>query len=266
MKNKLLPFLIISTSLIFVFRLFWVQIINIDDVKLTNKNSVERIYNYPERGYIFDRNNKLLVENEPFYDLLIVPSKLKSIDTTEFIKIFKVDKQTFLDKIKKAKKYSRVKPSVFLSQISKKDYAIIQEKLWKYDGFSVIKKSNRNYLLNSASNILGYISEVNDYEIKDNSYYESGELIGRQGIEKAYEEKLRGIKGVNYYQKDNFNRITGKYKDGIYDTIFKPAKDINLTIDLDLQIYGDSLMINKFGSIIAIEPETCWYCYHTSST
>ena len=256
MKNKLLPFLIISSSLIFIIRLFWVQLINIDDVKLSNKNSVEKVYNYPERGYIFDRNDKLLVENEPFYDLMIVPSELKSIDTTEFCKILKIDKQLFLDKIKKAKNYSRIKPSVFLSQISKKDYAIIQEKLWKYNGFSVIKKSNRNYRLNSASNILGYISEVNDYEIKDNSYYESGELIGRQGIEKAYEEQLRGVKGVNYFQKDNFNRITGKYKNGIYDTIFKSAKDINLTIDLDLQVYGDSLMINKFGSIIAIEPRS----------
>ena len=256
MKNKLLPFLIISSSLIFIIRLFWVQLINIDDVKLSNKNSVEKVYNYPERGYVFDRNDKLLVENKPFYDLMIVPSELKSIDTTEFCKILKIDKQLFLDKIKKAKNYSRIKPSVFLSQISKKDYAIIQEKLWKYDGFSVIKKSNRNYRLNSASNILGYISEVNDYEIKDNSYYESGELIGRQGIEKAYEEQLRGVKGVNYFQKDNFNRITGKYKNGIYDTIFKSAKDINLTIDLDLQVYGDSLMINKFGSIIAIEPQS----------
>ena len=163
MKNKLLPFLIISSSLIFIIRLFWVQLINIDDVKLSNKNSVEKVYNYPERGYIFDRNDKLLVENEPFYDLMIVPSELKSIDTTEFCKILKIDKQLFLDKIKKAKNYSRIKQSVFLSQISKKDYAIIQEKLWKYDGFSVIKKSNRNYRLNSASNILGYISEVNDY-------------------------------------------------------------------------------------------------------
>ena len=187
---------------------------------------------------------------------MIVPSELKSIDTIEFCKILKIDKQLFLDKIKKAKNYSRIKPSVFLSQISKKDYAIIQEKLWKYNGFSVIKKSNRNYRLNSASNILGYISEVNDYEVKDNSYYESGELIGRQGIEKSYEKKLRGLKGVNYFQKDNFNRITGSYKNGIYDTIYKPAKDINLTIDLNLQVYGDSLMINKFGSIIAIEPQS----------
>ena len=256
MKNKLLPFLIILSSFIFILRLFWVQLIDINDVKLSNKNSVEKVYNFPERGYVFDRNDRLIVGNELFYDLMVTPAELKPIDTLEFCKILKIAKTTLIDKINKAKKYSRVKPSVFLSQISKTDYAIIQEKLWKYKGFSVRKKSNRNYLLNSASNILGYISEVNDYEVKDNSYYESGELIGRQGIEKSYEKKLRGLKGVSYFEKDNFNRTTGSYKEGIYDTLLKPAKNINLTIDSNLQIYGDSLMINKFGSIIAIEPES----------
>jgi penicillin-binding protein 2 len=256
MKNKLLPFLIILSSFIFILRLFWVQLIDINDVKLSNKNSVEKVYNFPERGYVFDRNDRLIVGNELFYDLMIIPAELKPIDTLEFCKILKIAKTTLIDKINKAKKYSRVKPSVFLSQISKTDYAIIQEKLWKYKGFSVRKKSNRNYLLNSASNILGYISEVNDYEVKDNSYYESGELIGRQGIEKSYEKKLRGLKGVSYFEKDNFNRTTGSYKEGIYDTLLKPAKNINLTIDSNLQIYGDSLMVNKFGSIVAIEPES----------
>jgi len=256
MKNKLLPFLIILSSFIFILRLFWVQLIDINDVKLSNKNSVEKVYNFPERGYVFDRNDRLIVGNELFYDLMIIPAELKPIDTLEFCKILKITKTTLIDKINKAKKYSRVKPSVFLSQISKTDYAIIQEKLWKYKGFSVRKKSNRNYLLNSASNILGYISEVNDYEVKDNSYYESGELIGRQGIEKSYEKKLRGLKGVSYFEKDNFNRTTGSYKEGIYDTLLKPAKNINLTIDSNLQIYGDSLMVNKFGSIVAIEPES----------
>ena len=256
MKNKLLPFLIILSSFIFVLRLFWVQLIDINDVKLSNKNSVEKVYNFPERGYVFDRNDRLVVGNELFYDLMVTPEKLKPIDTLEFCKILKITKTTLIDKINKAKKYSRFKPSVFLSQISKTDYAIIQEKLWKYKGYSVRKKSNRNYLLNSASNILGYISEVNDYEVKDNSYYESGELIGRQGIEKSYEKKLRGLKGVSYFEKDNFNRTTGSYKEGIYDTLLKPAKNINLTIDSNLQVYGDSLMINKFGSIIAIEPES----------
>ena len=256
MKNKILPFLIIFSSIVFILRLSWVQLIDINDVKLSNKNSVEKIYNFPERGYIFDRNDKLVVGNELFYDLMLVPNELKSIDTLEFCRILKISKKTLIDKIKKAKNYSNIKASVFISQISKNDYAIVQEKLWKYKGFSVRKKSNRNYMLNSASNILGYISEVNDYEIRDDSYYESGELIGRQGIEKSYEKKLRGLKGVSYFEKDNFNRITGSYKEGIYDTLFKPAKNINLTIDSNLQVYGDSLMINKFGSIIAIEPES----------
>ena len=212
MKNKLLPFLIIFSSIIFTIRLFWVQIVDINDVKLSNKNSVEKKYNFPERGYIFDRNNKLIVDNELFYDLMIIPSELQELDTLEFCNILKINKNTLEEKIKKAKKYSKIKPSVFVSQISKNDFAVIQEKLWKYKGFSVRKKSNRKYLLSSASNILGYISEVNDYEVRDDSYYESGELIGRQGIEKAYEEKLRGFKGVNYFQKDKFNRITGPYK------------------------------------------------------
>ena len=256
MKNKILPFLIIFSSIVFIIRLCWVQLIDINDVKLSNKNSVEKKYNFPERGYIFDRNDKLVVGNELFYDLMLVPDELKSIDTLEFCRILKISKKTFIDKIKKAKNYSNFKASVFISQISKNDYAIIQEKLWKYKGFSVRKKSNRNYMLNSASNILGYISEVNDYEVRDNSYYESGELIGRQGIEKSYEKKLRGLKGVSYFEKDNFNRTTGSYKEGIYDTLYKPAKNINLTIDSNLQVYGDSLMINKFGSIIAIEPES----------
>ena len=148
MKNKLLPFLIILSSFIFILRLFWVQLIDINDVKLSNKNSVEKVYNFPERGYVFYRNDRLIIGNELFYDLMIIPAELKPIDTLEFCKILKIAKTTLIDKINKAKKYSRVKPSVFLSQISKTDYAIIQEKLWKYKGFSVRKKSNRNYLLN----------------------------------------------------------------------------------------------------------------------
>ena len=256
MKDKLLPILIISSAFIFIIRLFWLQIIDVDEAQLFKKNSVERVYQYPERGYIYDRNNTLVVGNESFYDLMIIPKNVTKFDTIEFCKILRIKKNELIDKIKKAKKFSSIKPSVLLSQISKEDFAVIQEKLWKYNGFSINKKSNRNYLINSASNILGYISEVNDYEVKDYSYYESGELIGRQGLEKSYERKLRGVKGVSYFQKDKFNRITNSYKGGVLDTTFIAAKNINLGIDINLQKYGDSLMINKFGSIIAIEPSS----------
>ena len=256
MKDKLLPILIISSCILFILRLFWIQIIDIDNVQLSKKNSVERIYQYPERGYIYDRNNNLLVGNESFYDLMIIPKDVKEIDTIEFCRIFTINKFELIEKIIRATKYSTIKPSVFLSQISKKDFALIQEKLWKYDGFYIIRKSNRKYLTNSASNILGYISEANDYEINDNSYYKSGELIGRQGLEKSYEKELRGIKGVKYFQKDKFNRITNSYKNGLLDTLIIPANDLTLGLDITLQRYGDSLMKNKFGSIIAIEPSS----------
>ena len=151
---------------------------------------------------------------------------MTELDTIEFCKILKIGKSDLIDRIKKAEKFSQIKPSVFLSQISKKDFAVIQEKLWKYNGFSINRKTNRNYLINSASNILGYISEVNDYELKDNSYYESGELIGRQGLEKSYEMSLRGLKGVKYFQKDKFNRITDSYKNGELDTLYIPQQRI----------------------------------------
>jgi penicillin-binding protein 2 len=155
-----------------------------------------------------------------------------------------------------AKKYSAVKPSILISGITKNEYASIQEKLWKFSGLFIQKKSKRKYNFQTASNLFGYISEVNTYEIDNNPYYRAGEMIGRQGLEKSYEKILRGKKGVKYFQKDKFNRIISKYKNGIYDSLMIPAKNIDVTLDIELQVYGDSLMKNKFGSIIAIEPKS----------
>jgi penicillin-binding protein 2 len=143
-----------------------------------------------------------------------------------------------------------------VSGITKNEFALLQEKLWKYGGFFIQKNSKRKYNYKTASNILGYTSEVNGYEVESNPYYKAGEMIGRQGLEKTYEVKLRGKKGVKYLQKDKFNRIIGSYNNGIYDSSYVPAKNIKLTLDIELQKYGDSLLKNKFGSIIAIEPKT----------
>ena len=155
--------------------------------------------------------------------------------------------------------YSLIKPSIFISGITKNEYAIIQEKLWKFSGFFIQKKSKRKYNFQTASNLFGYVSEVNTFEIDNNPYYRAGEMIGRQGLEKSYEKILRGKKGVKYFQKDKYNRIIGKYNNGNYDSILIPAKNIDVTLDIDLQVYGDSLMKNKFGSIIAIEPSSHFY-------
>ena len=255
-KEYLLAIFIISISLIYLFQLFNLQIFNDDYQLLSESNAIYKKTIYPERGLIYDRNNKLMVANQPSYDLMLIPENLKTFDTLEICSILKIDSNLLLKKINEAKSFSTKLPSIILRQITKEQNALFQEKIWKYPGFFIQKKSLRDYKISIASNLLGYISEVNENEINDQSYYNIGELIGRQGIEKSYEKILRGKKGIKYFQKDRFNRIIGPYKNGIYDTDVEIPKNITLTIDSELQSYGEKLMQNKRGGIVAIEPDS----------
>ncbi len=256
MRKVLLPSLIIIATSLLVIRLFYLQVIN-DSFKLKSDNNAIKIkYDYPERGYIYDRKGKLLVANQPSYDIMVIPREIKNLDTLEFCELLDVTKEDFIKKIAKAKVYSPRLPSVFLAQLNKKEFAAFQEKIRKYEGFYIQKRSLRDYQVNFGANVFGFITQVNDKLIAKNPYYNSGDLIGRQGVEESYEEILRGIKGVKYYQKDKYNREIGSFKEGKYDTVALQGKDINLTIDLELQKYGEELMINKRGGIVAIEPKT----------
>ena len=256
MRKNLLYILITGSGIIFLVRLLSLQVLSSDYDDQSLQNSVLREYIYPERGFIYDRNRTLIVENQATYDLMIIPRQLQQFDTLEFCKLLKIDKMNLIEKVKKARSYSTRKPSVFLAQLSKSDYAVLQEKLWKYRGFYVQKRAIRKYNTASASNILGYISEVNRFDIRKDPYYQSGELIGRQGIEKTYEKTLRGVKGVRYLQRDKFNRVIGPYQKGELDTLPTKAQDLILTIDIALQEYGQKLLQNKRGGIVALEPET----------
>ena len=256
MRKNLLYILITGSGIIFLVRLLSLQVLSSDYDDQSLQNSVLREYIYPERGFIYDRNGSLIVENQATYDLMIIPRQLQQFDTLEFCKLLKIDKKNLVEKVKKARSYSTRKPSVFLAQLSKSDYAVLQEKLWKYRGFYAQKRAIRKYNTASASNILGYISEVNRFDIRKDPYYQSGELIGRQGIEKTYEKTLRGVKGVRYLQRDKFNRVIGPYQKGELDTLPTKAQDLILTIDIELQEYGQKLLQNKRGGIIALEPET----------
>ena len=256
MRKVLLPSLIIIATALLVIRLFYLQVVN-DSFKLKSDNNAIKIkYDYPERGYIYDRKGKLLVANQPSYDIMVIPREIKNLDTLEFCELLDVTKEDFIKKIAKAKVYSPRLPSVFLAQLNKKEFAAFQEKIRKYEGFYIQKRSLRDYQVNFGANVFGFITQVNDKLIAKNPYYNSGDLIGRQGVEESYEEILRGIKGVKYYQKDKYNREIGSFKEGKYDTVAVQGKDINLTIDLELQKYGEELMINKRGGIVAIEPKT----------
>jgi penicillin-binding protein 2 len=256
-RTGLLSFIIIFIAIIYIVRLFYLQVLNSSYNKPTLNNSAVKIkYDYPERGYIYDRNGVLLVANQLSYDIMVIPREVKPLDTIDFCNLLKINKENFVKNLNKAKKYSTRIPSTFLAQISKTDYAYLQEKMHKFKGFYIQKRSLREYPINSAPNVLGYISEVNEGLIKKNPYYQLGELIGTAGVEKTYEEILRGTKGVKYIQRDRFNKEIGPYKNGVYDTLPTPGKDITLTIDSKLQQYGEALMANKRGGIVAIEPAT----------
>ncbi|HKJ07269.1 MAG TPA: penicillin-binding protein 2 [Flavobacteriaceae bacterium] len=257
MKKGLLFIIIISVGFIFIGRLFYLQILD-NKYKLPSlQNSTIKIkYNYPERGYIYDRNGELLVSNQLSYDIMVIPREVEPLDTLEFCRLLNISKDEFLTKFKRAKNYSPRIPSTFVSQVSKTDYAYLQEKMYKYKGFYIQKRSIRDYPINSAPNVLGYISQVNEAMLQKKPYYQLGELIGTAGVEKTYEEILRGKKGVNYIQRDRFNKEIGPYKEGKYDTLPIPGDDITLTIDIKLQKYGETLMSNKRGGIVAIEPKT----------
>ena len=257
MRKVLLPTIIIIAASLLVIRIFYLQIID-DSFKLKSENNaIKKVYDYPERGYIYDRNGKLLVANQASYDIMVIPRDIKKdLNIAEFCALLNITEEEYHKRIEKAKVYSPRLPSVFLSQLNKNEFAAFQEKIRKYDGFYFQKRSLRDYEVDYGANIFGFITQVNEKQIEKNPYYNSGDLIGKQGVEESYEEILRGIKGVKYIQKDKYNREIGPYKEGKYDTIAVAGEDINLTIDAELQKYGEELMINKRGGIVAIEPKS----------
>lgn len=256
MRKVVLPSVIIISSILLIIRIFYLQVID-ETLKLKSENNaIKKVFDFPERGYIYDRNGKLLVANQPSYDIMVVPREIKKIDTVEFCSLLGISKEDFIKKIEKAKIYSPRLPSVFISQLNKVEYAAFQEKERKFEGFYTQRRSLRDYQVDFGANIFGFITQVNEGILKNNKYYNSGDLIGKQGVEQQYEETLRGVKGVKYLLRDKHNKIIGPYKNGQFDTISQQGKDLTLTIDYELQKYGTELMINKRGGIVAIEPKT----------
>ncbi|GAA3509061.1 penicillin-binding protein 2 [Aquimarina addita] len=256
MRKLLLYLIIITTGIIFISRLFYLQIYNTSFVALSDDNAIKVLYDYPQRGAIYDRNGALLVTNQPSYDVMVIPRELKPFDTTEFCSILKITKEKLVKELKKARGYSYRVPSVVVPQLTKDEYAYLQEKMRKFEGFYIQKRSLRDYQTVHGSNVLGYIGEVNERLIAKDPYYLSGDLIGIDGVEKQYEKELRGVKGIKRIQKDKYNRDIGPYKEGIFDTLPVNGKDLTITLDEKLQAYGQQLMKNKRGGIVAIEPAT----------
>ncbi len=248
--------LVVLTGLLFLVRLFYVQLVDEKYVLSATNNVLRYVTHYPARGLVYDRKGELMVYNEAAYDLMVIPRLARNIDTLEFCQLIGITKDEFVTKMMRARNFSWHKSSVFEAQIPKESYGYIEEKLYKYPGFYVQSRSLRSYPHQSAAHTLGYIGEVSPADLRRDSYYRMGDYIGKSGIERAYEHELRGQKGLRIRMVDVFNRDIGSYLDGHYDTAAISGNDLITTIDLELQAYGERLMQNKRGSIVAIEPST----------
>ncbi|MGC6469825.1 MAG: penicillin-binding protein 2 [Flavobacteriales bacterium] len=242
--------------LIFIIRLFSIQVID-DSFKMSSENNViKKETDYPRRGLIYDRNNELIVYNEAAYDLMLTPNQATEIDTGLICTLLSIDTISFRKRLLKAQNYSMYKSSVFMTQISVESYTKLQENMFLMPGFYVQPRTLRKYPFSTASHLLGYVGEVNKNIINKKTYYKEGDYIGISGIEKAYEDKLRGKKGEKLLLKDVHNNIKGGFMNGKYDTKSVPGKNLTSSIDIFLQNYGERLMSNKRGSIVAIEPSS----------
>jgi len=246
-------------ALIFVARLAYLQLFT-DRYALNAANTSIKIeYVIPQRGVIFDRNGKIMVGNQPAYEISFTQALMKpDFDTIGFCNLMKISKSDFINRvniIKKEKYYSKLTPMTFIKDLSREDIARVQEIIFKYPAFSIVSRPQRQYEVSTSGNLLGYTSEVNEREIKkDSTYYLPGDFIGKTGVEKSYEKELRGVKGMKYIQKDIRLRNIGSYKNGALDKDVITGKDITLTIDYDLQRMAEEMLVDKHGAIVAIDP------------
>ncbi|MBE0679046.1 MAG: penicillin-binding protein 2 [Bacteroidales bacterium] len=255
-RKYLVMALVLAAALILIARLFHIQIVDKTYRVSAANNALRPVTQYPARGLIYDRNGELIVYNQAAYDLLVIPVQTSVFDTSRFNQILGINMEEFRSRMKSAVSYSRRTPSVFMKMISSETYALLQEEMYRFPGFYVQARTLRKYTRPVASHMLGYVGEVDNKLIARDRYYRSGDYIGVSGIEKSYEEQLRGRKGVEIFLVDVHNNIKGSYADGRYDTVAVPGTNLWSTIDLNLQAYGEKLMRNKTGSIVAIEPAT----------
>jgi penicillin-binding protein 2 len=253
----------IAIVLIYIIRLFTLQLMSDDYKKNADSNAFLKKIEYPSRGSIYDRNGKLMVFNQPAYDIMVVMNEAHGhLDTLEFCSALGMTKQEFIkrmDDIKDRNKnpgYSRFTQQLFKSQLSDKEFSVFREKMFRFPGFYVQKRSIRQYEYPYAAHVLGDVGEVSDADIEEDDYYQPGDYIGKLGVEKSYEKQLRGEKGVQILLRDAHGRIQGSYQNGKFDKRPVAGKDLTLSIDIKLQALAEKMLQGKIGSVVAIEPST----------
>ena len=248
---------------VYIIRLFMLQVTSDDYKKSADSNAFLKKIDYPSRGVITDRNGKLLVFNQPAYDIMVIMNETKDrLDTVAFCRAIGITREEFDQRMATIKDrsrnpgYSRFTQQVFMSQLSDRDFSIFQEKMYRFPGFYVQRRSIRQYQYPVAAHVLGDVAEVSPSDIENDDYYQPGDYIGKLGVERSYEKQLRGEKGVQILLRDAHGRIQGRYQNGALDRRPKAGKNLTLSIDYKLQALGERLMRGKIGSIVAIEPST----------
>ena len=254
--------IVLAVACIYIVRLFSLQVLNDDYKQYADGNAFLKKTQYPSRGLIYDRTGKLLVFNQPAYDVMMIVREVRPFDTLDFCRTLGITREQFDKRMEDMKNprlnpgYSSYTPQTFMTQLSAQDYGRLQEKLYRFPGFFIQNRMLRQYAYPVAANVLGNIREVSPRDIERDDYYKRGDYTGDLGIERSYEQVLRGEKGVEILLRDAHGRIKGRYEDGRYDVAPVSGKNLKLSIDIELQAYGEKLMQNKIGAIVAIEPST----------
>ncbi len=261
-RTLLIAAIMVGLGVVFIIKLFILQVYDPSYKFSAESNTRREVTQYPSRGLVYDRNGKLLVSNQAVYDVMVVPRDIVPFDSIDFCQSLDLTieqlRERFVQMRKdiQSRKISTYKPSVFLKQLSAEQYGEFQEKLYKFKGFFVQGRTLRKYEYPSAAHVLGYVSEISEGQLKKDSYYSQGDYVGVSGIEQTYEHALRGKKGVKYMLVDVHGREKGAFRNGRHDTAAIAGKNITLSLDIDLQQYGEQLMNNKIGSIVAVEPSS----------
>lgn len=257
-RSTIIKLIFVGLFFIILVQLFNLQILSGDYRKLAMDNAVFAKVRYPDRGIIFDRNGKAILDNTIIYDLVVTPVEVKNTDTLGICKILNIDTATFNKRVTEAIiKAGRYRPSVFQSLLTPELHARLEENIWKFNGFALVERPIRKYPFNAGAHIMGYIGEVDQNIIKKSeNFYKMGDFVGRAGLEASYERVLMGQRGVEYMIKDNRNRIVGSYENGIHDTLPITGNNLHTYIDIELQQMAEAMLKNKVGAVVAIDPKT----------
>lgn len=257
-RSRIIRLIFFVAFFVIIAQLFYLQVISDEyDVQARN-NAISAKIVFPERGIIYDRKGKAILNNAIMYDLYVTPAEVKNFDTLSFCRMMEIDTAQFNAKITEAIiKNKAIRPSVFEDLLTPQMQARFEENYWRYPGFALVERPVRIYPYNVAAHILGYINEADPKDIeRSGNFYRQGDYIGKSGLEASYEKILMGQRGVRYMIKDNHNRLVGMYKDGLLDTAAIAGRGVRTYLDVELQQLAEKLMTNKVGALIAIDPKT----------